>query len=61
MKEQEKITMSQRINEWRKKTSVAYTIKLNRATQADVIKRLDNVSNRTQYIVDLIRKDIEAK
>ena len=55
------ITMSQRVNEWRKKTSVAYTIKLNKETQADVIAQLGLTMNKTQYIVDLIRKDIEEK
>ena len=57
----EKITMSQRINEWRKKTSVAFTIKLNRATQEDVIDKLASVDNKTSYIVSLIRKDLEGK
>ena len=51
-------TMSQRINEWRKKTSVAYTIKLNKETQRDVIEKLAQVDNKTSYIVELIRKDI---
>ena len=52
------ITMSQRVNEWRKKTSVAYTIKLNKETQNDVIEKLAQVDNKTSYIVDLIRKDL---
>lgn len=54
-------TMSQRVNEWRKKTSVAFTIKLNKATQSDVINKLNDVSNRTKYIVELVRKDLEGK
>ena len=52
------ITMSQRVNEWRKKTSVAYTIKLNKEYQNDVIEKLAQVDNKTQYIVDLIRADL---
>lgn len=51
-------TMSQRVNEWRKKTSVAYTIKLNKETQGDVIDKLAQVENKTSYIVDLIRADL---
>jgi len=51
-------TISQRVNEWRKKTSVAYTIKLNKETQSDVIERLAQVDNKTSYIVELIRKDL---
>ena len=54
-------TMSQRVNEWRKKTSVAFTIKLNKATQSDVISKLNDVDNRTKYIVELVRKDLEGK
>ena len=54
-------TISQRVNDWRKKTSVAYTIKLNKTTQGDVISKLQNVPNKTQYIVALVRKDIEGK
>lgn len=54
-------TMSQMVNDWRKRTSVAYTIKLNKSTQNDVIEKLASVENKTGYIVDLIRKDIEGK
>lgn len=54
-------TMSQRVNEWRKKTSVAFTIKLNKATQSDVINKLNGVDNRTKYIVELVRKDLGGK
>ena len=53
------ITPSQRVNEWRKKKSTAFTIKLNNETQKDVIMRLEGVPNKTQYIVDLIRKDLK--
>lgn len=53
--------MSQRVNEWRKKTSVAYTIKLNKETQKDVIEKLQNIDNKTSYIVELIRHDINKK
>lgn len=44
-----------------KKTSVAFTIKLNKATQSDVISKLNDVDNRTKYIVELVRKDLEGK
>lgn len=54
-------TQSQLTNEWRKRTSVAYTIKLNKATQSDVIEKLASVDNKTGYIVELIRKDLGDK
>ena len=34
-------------------------LKLNRATDADILKRLDTVDNRQGYIKRLIREDIE--
>lgn len=34
-------------------------LKLNRATDADILKRLDTVGNRQGYIKRLIREDIE--
>jgi hypothetical protein len=57
-KNENTMTISQRVNEWRKKTSVAYTIKLNKEYQSDVIEKLAQVDNKTQYIVDLIRADL---
>jgi len=58
-KNKEPITMSQRVNDWRKKTSVAYTIKFNKATQSDIIKKLESVDNKTGYIASLIKADLE--
>lgn len=34
-------------------------LKLNKATDADILKRLDAVDNRQGYIKRLIREDIE--
>ena len=55
----EPLTMSQRVNEWRKKTSVSFTIKFNKATQADIIEKLNSVENKTGYIASLIKADLE--
>lgn len=37
-----------------------YHIKLNKKADAEIIFRLDTVPNRTEYIRELIRKDIEG-
>lgn len=38
---------------------VAVHLKLNRNTDADVLKRLDEVKSKQGYIKELIRRDIE--
>lgn len=35
-------------------------IKLNNGTDADILKKLDEVPNKQGYIKDLIRKDIKV-
>lgn len=37
-----------------------YLVKCNKATEADIIDRLDAVDNKQGYIKDLIRKDIRS-
>ena len=54
-------TMTERVNEWRKRTSVAFTFKWNKETQADVIAKLRSVDNKAGYIASLIRADMEKK
>lgn len=36
------------------------TFKFNLSTDADILKKLDEVENRQGYIKELIRKDIEG-
>lgn len=38
--------------------SVTMTFKFNRKTDADILHRLDSVSNKQGYIKNLIRQDI---
>lgn len=52
-------TLSERANAWRKEHSTAFTIKLNNDTQMDVINKLKAAPNKTEYIVKLIRQDME--
>ena len=55
------------ISEAKKKANARYDkahtkqiiLKLNRRTDDDILKRLDQVGNRQGYIKSLIRKDIE--
>lgn len=43
------------------KASSRYSLKLNRATDADLIAKLDSVSSVNGYIRQLIREDIERE
>jgi len=50
-----------RSNEWNKKNLKSVTIQLNKVSDSDVIEKLNSVSNRTDYIRQLIRKDLNKK
>lgn len=50
-----------RSNEWNRKNLKSVTIQLNKVSDSDVIKKLNSVSNRTDYIRQLIRKDLNKK
>lgn len=39
--------------------TVQFKMKLNKGTDADILKKLDSVSNKQGYIKELIRADIE--
>lgn len=43
---------------YRKEKMREYRIRLAKSTHADVINKLDNVTNKTAYIVGLVRDDI---
>lgn len=42
------------------KTRTFY-IRLNKETDADIIEKLETVQNKTDYIRELVRKDMEGK
>ena len=48
-------------NQYKKETYKEYTLRLNKNTNADVIEKIENVENKRNYIIDLIRKDITQK
>ena len=41
--------------------TVQFKMKLNKNTDADILAKLDSLSNKQGYIKSLIRADIEAK
>ena len=41
-----------------KKNTVQFKMKLNRKTDADIIKKLEEVKNKQGYVKALIRRDI---
>lgn len=43
------------------KTAVYISLKLNKKTDADILKKLDEADNKQGYIKRLIRKDIKEK
>lgn len=49
----------ERSKEWNKTNLKSVTIQFNKVSDKDIIDKLNEVSNRTDYIRQLIRKDIE--
>lgn len=47
-------------NQYKKKTYKEYMLRLNKNADVDVIEKIENVENKRNYIIDLIRKDILA-
>ena len=47
-------------NQYKKETYKEYMLRLNKSTDTDVIEKNENVENKRNYIIDLIRKDIIA-
>lgn len=45
--------------EWRKQNIVRYDLTLNKEKEKDIIRQLNCVSNKREYIIYLIRKDIK--
>ena len=41
-----------------RENTVQFKMKLNKKTDADILKRLDEVGNKQRYVKDLIRDDI---
>lgn len=50
--------MYDRQNAFNKENYRAYSIRLKKATDSDVIAKLDSVANKNEYIATLIRADI---
>jgi len=47
-------------NEYKARTYQRVTIIIRKNEEQDVIEKLESVESKTQYIINLIRKDIEA-
>lgn len=46
---------------WDAENTVQIKMKLNRATDADILARLEEVASKQGYIKELIRKDIKKE
>lgn len=49
------------INKFNKKNTKTVCLRLNFNTDADIIRKLDEVDSKMGYIKELIRKDIQVK
>lgn len=50
-----KKTETQRVNEWSKKKTKGYYLKLNLETDADIIRFLDSQPNKNGFLKSIIR------
>jgi hypothetical protein len=48
-------------NKYNKANTKVVSLRLNYKTDADIIKKLDEVESKMGYIKELIRKDIQTK
>ena len=55
----EKFNQSQYINEWKRINNKQYAFRFNKESDKDVIEKLDSKEDKTDYIRQLIRKDIK--
>ena len=46
---------------WRKETIKRYELTLHKENDKDVYEKLESIDNKRQYLIELIRKDIEKE
>ena len=46
-------------SKWVKSNIIRYVVDLNRSNEKDIVDKLESVPNKKQYIISLIKKDIE--
>lgn len=51
----------QNMYEWRKKVQKRYEFYLNKETEADVMEWLEKQPNKREFLIGLIRKDMDEK
>lgn len=56
--EERKAAIRKRENEYKKRSMRLVSIRFHKASDADVLARLDSVPNKADYVRTLIRKDI---
>lgn len=57
--EEKRLSHIEAVKKHRKKAVKQYLFQVNKRTDADIIKKMESVPNKTGYIKGLIRKDIE--
>lgn len=58
---QRKKAIAKQVNESRKRTQKPYTFRFGKANDSDIIEHLEKQKNKSGYIKDLIRQDINKK
>lgn len=48
------------INNWKRENTVTYRLQLNKEKDGDIIKVLENESNKAAFIKDCIRKVVSS-
>lgn len=56
--EEQKKKQSQYISKWMSKNTFAVQIRINRNTEQDLVKFMEAVSNKNEFIKGLIRKEM---
>lgn len=57
----EKFDSNRYISEYKKENYRRFEFHVKKKEEKNVIKHLENIKNRTAYIVDLIKKDMDDK
>lgn len=55
--QKEKLAEAQK--KWKKENMIGISFRLSKASESDIINRLDSVPSKKSYIVDLIREDMK--
>lgn len=56
-----KITGKESVKKYHEKAILHVGINFNRSTEPELVKKIEGLANRSGYIKDLVRKDVERE